>query len=415
MPKISNIHAHKVLNSRGNWTISTEVELEDGSKGHGEIPEGASKGGFEAKSVDPGLAVDLINHNLGPNFCGIEASDQSGVDKRLIELDNTSDKSRLGENTTLSVSLAVANAMAYSLRKPLYRYLSEIFKTRQERFPTPLFNVINGGMHARNGLSFQEFLVVPARNLNYEKALDIGAKVYKILGQVLLERRFSLDIGDEGGYSPKEFSASSALGILCESIQRSGFKLYEEVFVGIDAASNSFYKEGSYVIPEERLSLDSDRLLSYYEVLKGKYPLIYIEDPFAEGDFKAWSLFNEKFGGSVLVVGDDLTVTNVERLNNALSHKCNNAVIVKPNQIGTLTETYQFVNKAKENNLTTIISHRSGEAVEDTFIADFAVAINADYLKAGAPAHERVAKYNRLLEIYGEINNIEGYCNLYKL
>ncbi|MEK7595176.1 MAG: phosphopyruvate hydratase [Patescibacteria group bacterium] len=412
MPRISNIHAHKVLNSRGNWTINTEVELEDGAKGHGEIPEGASKGGREAVSVNPELAVEIINERLGPNFCGEEAENQYKIDQRLIEIDGTPDKSKLGENTLLSVSIAVAKAVAHSRKIQLFQYLSELFQTKEIGIPTPIFNVINGGKHAQNDLSFQEFMAIPSRFLPYDKALDMGAKTYLTLKNLLAEDGFDIEVGDEGGFAPENLHTRQALDFIVKAAKTAHFKVEEEIFLGLDVASNSFFEKGSYVVKGEKVKFDAFALKKFYGELLHDYPIIYIEDMFMEEDLTSWADFYKGYSEKLLIVGDDLTVTNTKRLETVAAKKCCNAVIVKPNQIGTLTETYEFVKKAKDLGMYTIVSHRSGEAVVDTFIADFAVAVNADYLKAGAPAHERVAKYNKLLEIYGELNGIEGYCKI---
>lgn len=414
MPRISAIHAHKVLNSRGNWTINTEVELEDGAKGHGEIPEGASKGSHEAVSVPADLAVKIINEKLAPNFCGLEATNQQEIDKKLIEIDGTENKSKLGENTLLSVSIAAAKAVGHSRKIPLYKYLLEVFGRKETDFgiPTPIFNVINGGKHAQNNLSFQEFMAIPDRSLPYDKALEAGVKVYHRLKELLTERALDTQVGDEGGFAPDGLTAPLAFDLISQAIEMSDLKLKQDMFLGMDAASNSFFSGGSYVIPEEKLNLSPRGLMDYYAALLKEYPLIYLEDSFMEQDLMSWKEFTSLYKDKLLITGDDLTVTDANRLEGVGTVGACTAVIVKPNQIGTLTETYAFIKKARDFGMKIVISHRSGEAVIDSFIADLAVATNAEYLKAGAPAHERVAKYNKLLDIYGEVNEIEGFCKV---
>ncbi len=409
MAKIEKIYAHKVLNSRGNWTLHTSVKLEDGSLGVTEVPEGASTGGYEAVSIAPEKAVQIINDKLSSELKGFDASKQQDLDQKMIDMDGTPDKKNFGANSILSVSIAAASASAVSKKIPLYQYIHELFGTKEMGIPTPVFNIINGGKHCRNNLSFQEFMAIPARRVDYLKSVESGALVYKTLKKILADNGFDTEVGDEGGFAPKGLTTKKALDMILEAIKKSGLKPGDEMFLGMDVASNSFYEDGKYKIPEEKLEMTPEKLEEYYDSTFPKYPVIYTEDVFNEDDFWSWARYCEKYHDSLLVVGDDLAVTNVARLKMAIDNKACNAVIVKPNQIGSISETYDFVKKAKEAGMFTIISHRSGESAVDTFISDFAVGVNADYLKAGAPSHERVAKYNRLIQIYGEINGMLGY------
>lgn len=401
MPTISEIHSHKILNSRDDWTIETHIGLSDGSVGVSQVPEGASKGQFEAVAIDYEKAISVINDKLNNQLHGSKA-DIIQIDNRLIELDGTENKSNLGGNAVLSISIALAKALAISQKIPLYKYLNSYFNFGEIGFPTPLFNIINGGKHAKNGLSFQEIMAIPAKNLDYDKAFETGVKVYHKLKEILVEKAFETGVGDEGGFAPNGLTALKAFELVSEAVAKSGYIFGKDVFLGMDCASNSFFSNGLYEIKEESLKLSSSELVSYYENILKTYPLIYLEDPFIESEYNLWSEFYKKNNSKLMIVGDDLVVTNTEKLSEAVLHKACNAVIVKPNQIGTVSETVKFIKLARENKLSVAISHRSGESVEDTFISDLAVACNADYFKAGAPAHERVAKYNRVLEIFYE-------------
>jgi len=408
MSLIKSIDAYKVLNSRGDWTVRASVELEDGTKVSQTVPEGASKGENEAVSVSTEHAVRNISISIAPELVGKSPFDQKDIDSLLLQLDGTNDKSNLGCNAILPISLAMAKVSAKSKCVPLYSYLKSIYgDTSEIKFPTPVFNILNGGKHAQNGLSFQEFMVIPAMSFSYEGKLEVGAKCYKALAERLHKEGYSTGVGDEGGFAPKGLTTEKALNFILESVKDAGFKPGEDVFLGMDVAAGSFYdaKNGKYSLSDEKSTLSTEEFLAFYEDLLKKFPLIYIEDPLVESDFKGWSLFFEKFSKRTMVVGDDLVVTNSKMLDKALEKKAINSVIIKPNQVGTLTETFEFVHKAQENGLVLVVSHRSGETGEGTFIADLALAVSADFVKFGAPARgERVVKYNRLLEIYHELN-----------
>jgi enolase len=405
MPKIKTISSHKILNSRGDWTIETEVLLEDGSKGIQAVPEGASKGENEAISLSADKAVDVVNTAINDALAGEEALEQEVIDEVLIQMDGTTNKARLGANSILSVSLAISKACALSKKLELYEYLGLLYKGKiparaDLKFPTPLFNILNGGKHAKNHLSFQEFMVIPSRSVNFVRALEIGCKVYHNLRESLSNQGFETGVGDEGGFAPMDFTAKKAFYEIKKAAQRD-FKVGEEVFFGMDAASGSFYKNGRYHIEEEGFNLSNVDLLGYYKDLQTSYALMYLEDPFYEKDLEGWKMAGDRLSGSIMIVADDLVVTNIKFLEMAIKDHLATGVIIKPNQIGTLTETFRFIKRAQEAGMTTIVSHRSGETGEDSFIADLSVAVGADFLKAGAPVRgERVVKYNRVLDIF---------------
>lgn len=407
MPKISSITCHKILNSRGDWTIETHVKLDDDSVGIQTIPDGASKGEKEALAVPVDKAIKLVTTVIQDVLIGKDPLNQKNIDEILIKLDGTENKSLLGANSILSVSQAVAKAAAMSKKVELWEHLSFLYcgqqKTRGELIlPTPVFNIINGGKHAHNNLSFQEFMVIPAKHIKVVESMEIGATVYNDLQELLLSKKFDIDVGDEGGFAPNGLTVEKALNLIRDAASIH-YKPGVDLFFGVDVAAESFYTKNGYNIVEENLVLTSDQLQSYYQKLVKEFELIYIEDPFYEKDIDAWKKFNEVLSSQLMVVGDDLCVTNPKILKNVISQKLANSVIVKPNQIGTVTETLEFIRSAKEAKMSTIISHRSGDTAEDTFIADLAVAVDADFMKAGAPARgERVAKYNRLLEIFSE-------------
>jgi enolase len=404
MPKIRNISSHKILNSRGDWTIETEVTLEDESIGVQAVPEGASKGENEAVGLPAEKAVQIVETVIKDALIGEEASDQEVLDEVLIQMDGTPNKSHLGGNSVMSVSLAVSKACAVSKGLELYEYINLLYSgtiTEKDKlkFPTPVFNILNGGKHARNHLSFQEFMVIPSKSVPFEKALEIGDKVYHNLEDSLILQGYETGVGDEGGFAPENFTAAKAFSQIREAA-RQNFTVGKDVFFGMDAAAESFYKDGKYFIEEEALELDRENMLEYYKTLQKEYELMYLEDPFYEKDLKGWKMASKEFSENLLIVADDLVVTNSVFLENAIKNKLANAVIVKPNQVGTLTETFKFIRNAQRAGMNVVISHRSGDTGEDAFIADLAVAVGADFLKAGAPVRgERVVKYNRVLEI----------------
>jgi enolase len=404
MPKIKKITSHKILNSRGDWTIETEVVLEDGSVGIQSVPEGASKGENEAIGLPADTAVEIVKTVIADALLGEEASEQEALDEVLIQMDGTPNKNHLGGNSILSVSLAVSKACAVSKGLELYEYLNLLYSGKitdrdQLKYPTPAFNVVNGGKHARNQLSFQEFMVIPSKSVSFEKALEIGDKIYHNLEKNLESESEQTGVGDEGGFAPEGFTAAKVLSEIRKAAKQN-YIIGKDVFLGMDAAAGSFYKNGKYCIEEEALELDRTNMFEYYKALQTEYELIYLEDPFYEKDIEGWKLVNKEFSKRIMIVADDLVVTNIGFLDSTIKNELANAVIVKPNQVGTLSETLRFIKKAKEAKMSTVVSHRSGDTGEDTFIADLAVAVGADFLKAGAPARgERVVKYNRILEI----------------
>ncbi|HPD73667.1 MAG TPA: phosphopyruvate hydratase [Patescibacteria group bacterium] len=406
MRKIENIRSQKILDSRGNWTLETKVTLDDGSVGVQPVPSGASVGENEAVYIDVEKAADFVSTTINDVLVGKDPSNQKSIDENLIKMDGTSNKSRLGANSILSVSLACAKSAAVSAGLELYQYLSLMYSGKQKlngdlKFPTPIFNIINGGEHAKNKLSFQEFMVIPALNTPYNKALQMGASIYKDLKKILLKDDFETGVGDEGGFEPRGLSARTALDFL-EQAASVQFDPGNDVFFGLDIAAGSFYENGKYCIDEENLELSSDEVIKYYQDLFMHYKIIYLEDPMFERDEFGWTKFYKQNAGKYLVVADDLVVTNPKILERVAKEKMANAVIVKPNQIGTLTETLDFIKLARKSKMDIVISHRSGDNV-DSFISDLAVAVDADFMKSGAPARgERVAKYNRLLEIFYE-------------
>jgi len=356
--------------------------------------------------IDVEKAADFVSTTINDVLVGKDSSDQKSIDENLIKMDGTSNKSRLGANSILSVSLACAKSAAISAGLELYQYLSLMYSGKQKlngdlKFPTPIFNIINGGEHAKNKLSFQEFMVIPALNTPYNKALQMGASIYKDLKKILLKDDFETGVGDEGGFEPRGLSARTALDFL-EQAASVQFDPGNDVFFGLDIAAGSFYENGKYCIDEENLELSSDEVIKYYQDLFMHYKIIYLEDPMFERDEFGWAKFYKQNAGKYLVVADDLVVTNPKILERVAKEKMANAVIVKPNQIGTLTETLDFIKLARKSKMDIVISHRSGDNV-DSFISDLAVAVDADFMKSGAPARgERVAKYNRLLEIFYE-------------
>ena len=404
MGKIENIRSQRIIDSRGTWTIETKVTLDDGSVGVQAVPSGASVGENEAVYIDEKKASDFVSTSINDVLVGKDPSDQKAIDGTLIEMDGTDNKGRLGANSILSVSLACARAAAVSSGLELYQYLSVLYSGKEKMngdlvFPTPVFNIINGGEHAKNSLSFQEFMVIPALNTPYNKALEMGVNVYKDLKEILIKEDFETGVGDEGGFEPHGLSARTALDFLEEAASVK-YEPGNDVFFGLDIAAGSFYENGKYRINEENLDLSSDEVIDYYLRLFSDYKIIYLEDPMFERDEFGWTHFYQKNKDRYMIVADDLVVTNPEILERVSKEKMANAVIVKPNQVGTLTETFEFVKIARKSKMNIVISHRSGDN-PDSFISDLAVAVSADFIKSGAPARgERVAKYNRLLEIF---------------
>ena len=414
MPKIKNINSRQIIDSRGNPTIEVDVHLKDGSFGRAAVPSGASTGSREAlemrdneefylgKSVYK--AIKNIDNIIFPALLNLNVQDYRNIDKVLIDLDGTLNKSNLGANAILGVSLACACAASNYQKKSFYEFIAEDNKISM---PSPMMNIINGGSHADNNIDFQEFMIFPLGFESFSQALQAGAEIFHNLKNILKNKGLNTAVGDEGGFAPNLDSNEQALEFIIQSIELAGYKPGEEVFVALDIASSEFYNktDNLYVLKSEDKKLNSKELIDYYRDLIRKYPILSIEDGLDENDWLGWIEFNKKLGSSIQIVGDDLTVTNPLILKKAIDKKAINSILIKLNQIGTLTETLQAINLAKQNQLSTIISHRSGET-EDTIIADLAVGTNAMQIKTGSLSRtDRTAKYNQLLRIEEKINN----------
>lgn len=432
--KIIEVHGREILDSRGNPTVETEVVVEDVETGcrymgHASVPSGASTGRFEAVELRDGEeryfglgvehAVQNINEKIKPLLIGKNVLDQSEIDRLLIAADGTDNKANLGANATLGVSMACARAAAASLKLPLYRYLGG---SRTILMPTPMMNILNGGKHAANTVDFQEFMIAPVSAQSFKEALRICAEIYHNLKGIITGKGLSAGIGDEGGFAPDLPDAEAALDLLVEAIKASGYEPGADVQIAIDVASSELYQEktGMYHFPGEskqkgeEIIRDAAEMIAYYERLLDKYPIFSIEDGLAEDDWEGFRTMTERIGGRVQLVGDDLFVTNVKRLDAGIKLNAANAILVKVNQIGTLSEAFDAVDMAMRNSYRAVISHRSGET-EDTIIADIAVALNAGQIKTGAPCRsDRVAKYNRLLQIEEEVGASAVYGVLAK-
>ena len=416
MASIEAIGAREILDSRGNPTVEVEVVLEDGTFERAAVPSGASTGAFEAverRDGDKGRyqgkgvqdAVDAVNEIIAPELIDEDASDQRRIDEIMIELDGTPNKGKLGANAILGVSLAVAKAAAESAGLPLYRYLGG---PNAHILPVPMMNILNGGSHADTNVDIQEFMIAPLGAPTFREALRWGAEVYHTLKAVIKERGLSTGLGDEGGFAPNLSSNAAALDLIIEAIEKAGFKPGTDVALALDVASSEFFKDGLYKFEGEGRS--TDYMVSYYEKLIRDYPLVSIEDPLSEDEWDAWTALTAEIGDRVQLVGDDLFVTNPERLRKGIELHAANALLVKVNQIGSLTETLDAVEEAHRNGYRTMTSHRSGET-EDTTIADLAVATNSGQIKTGAPARsERVAKYNQLLRIEEDLDDAAVYA-----
>ena len=420
MPTISNIKAREILDSRGNPTLEVEVKLSDGATGRAAVPSGASTGKYEAVELRDrdnsrfnGLgvlqAVTNVNEHIATVIIGMLATDQITIDHKLIELDGTENKSHLGANAILGTSLAVAHAAAKHLNMPLYRYLGEV---ATYTLPVPMMNILNGGKHAANSTDFQEFMVVPAGGSSFSHALQIGTEVYHYLKQVLKDRGLDTNVGDEGGFAPSLPSNKQAIEVILSAIEKAGYKPGKDCFIALDPAASEFYKDGQYVLSKEGASLSTNQMVDYYVKWASDYPIISIEDGMAEDDWDGWQLLTAKLGDKIQIVGDDLYVTNVNRLSKGINLKASNSILIKPNQIGTLTETIAAIKMAQQAGWTTVVSHRSGET-EDTTIADLAVGLNTGQIKTGAPCRsERTAKYNRLLKIEQELGHNASFAGM---
>ncbi len=420
MSAIESITAREILDSRGNPTLEVEVKLFDGTTGRAAVPSGASTGKYEAVELRDGdnsrfngrgvlKAVTNVNEPIAKAITGMLASDQAAIDHKLIELDGTANKSYLGANAILGVSLAVAQAAVNQLGMPLYRYLGG---AATYILPVPLMNILNGGKHASGSTDFQEFMVVPAGAGSFRHALQIGAEVYHCLKEILKDKGLDTNVGDEGGFAPSLSSNKEAIEAVLAAIEKARYKPGSDCFIALDPAASEFYKDGQYVLSREGTSFSSREMVDYYAKWVSSYPLISIEDGLAEDDWDGWQLLTEKLGSKVQLVGDDLYVTAVDRLSKGISLKASNSILIKPNQVGTLTETIAAIKMAQQVGWTTIVSHRSGET-EDTTIADLAVGLNTGQIKTGAPCRsERNAKYNRLLRIEEELGEKATFAGM---
>ena len=418
MNTIKSITGRQILDSRGNPTVEVEVELADGSVGRAAVPSGASTGTHEAVELRDGdpnkfrgmgvlMALTNVREIIAPALVGMSAIDQAAVDGRMIELDGTSNKSRLGANAVLGVSLAVAHAAARSERLPLYRYLGG---RGAHLLPVPMMNILNGGRHAEDSVDFQEFMVMPVGAETFAQALQMGAEVYHSLKKVLKDRGASVSVGDEGGFAPRLATNREAVDVVVTAIESAGYIPGEQCLIALDPASTEFYHDGRYTLAREGVSYTNADLADYYSELVYSYPIISIEDGMAEDDWEGWGILESKLGNRVQLVGDDLYTTNEERLALGIAEGSSNSILIKPNQVGTLTETLGVIEMARKVGWTTVISHRSGET-EDVTISDIAVGVNAGQIKAGAPCRsERVAKYNRLLRIEEELGEKARYA-----
>ena len=411
MATIEGIKAREILDSRGNPTVEVEVILVDGTVGVASVPSGASIGKYEAvelrdndKSRYNGRgvlrAISHVNADIAPEIIGMPALEQAAIDQSLVELDGTADKSRLGANAILGVSLAVAKAGANFMDLPLYRYLGG---ARVNLLPVPMLNILNGGKHALGSTDFQEFMIVPVGAAKFSQAIQMASEVYHSLHEVLRDKGLNTNVGDEGGFAPQLSGNEEAVELILAAIDLAGYKAGEDLFIALDPAASSFYQDGKYVLSREGIILSSREMVDYYAKWVASYPIISIEDGLADDDWAGWLLLTTKLGKKVQLVGDDLYVTNTERLEKGIAQGASNSILIKPNQIGTLSETLTVIKRAQKARWTAIISHRSGET-EDAIIADLAVAVNAGLIKAGAPCRsERLAKYNRLLRIEEEL------------
>jgi len=417
---IDTIEAREVLDSRGNPTVEADVYLECGIVGKAIAPSGASTGAHEAHELRDGgqrfmgkgvlNAVSKIHDTISPALCGLSALDQKSIDQLMIEIDGTPNKSNLGANSILAVSLASAKAAANALNLPLYRYIGDPLSTI---LPVPLMNVINGGAHAANSLDFQEFMLVPHGAQRFSESLRMGTEIFHALKLLLDDKGLSTAVGDEGGFAPNLTSSEEAGDLLLQSIEKAGFIPGDQVSLALDVASTEFYKDGFYSY--EGKNLNSNDMISYLSKLISNYPIVSIEDGLAEDDWEGWAHLNEAIGDKVQLVGDDLFVTNTERLKKGIIEKSANSILIKVNQIGTLTETLEAIDLAKRSGFTSIISHRSGET-EDTTIADLSVATRSGQIKTGSLSRsERVAKYNRLLRIEEELGDQAQFAGDLKL
>jgi enolase len=414
---IEQVIGREILDSRGNPTVEVEVVLTGGGRGRALVPSGASTGAHEAVELRDGdksryggkgvrKAVDNVNSTIAGAIIGLDALDQTGLDQLMLELDGTKNKASLGANAILGVSLALARASADALDLPLYRYIGGV---GARTLPVPMMNILNGGKHAEDSTDFQEFMVMPVGAESFAEALRWGAEIYHALGKTLHAKGYNTGIGDEGGYAPSLKSNAEAVEVILEAIEKAGYKAGEQVFIALDPATTELYEGGRYVLKKEAKSFSTEEMVGFWEDWVNKYPIISLEDGLAEDDWAGWQLLTTKLGARVQIVGDDLLVTNVERLARSIKERAANSLLTKVNQIGSLTESISAVQMAQKAGFTAVMSHRSGET-EDTTIADLAVALNTGQIKTGAPARsDRIAKYNQLLRIEEELGQSAIY------
>ncbi len=419
MSKISRVWAREILDSRGLPTLETGCMLDSGQISVSSVPSGTSSGSHEALELRDGdtarflgqgvlKAVGNVNTVLGQAVVGMDPMDQFGVDKRLVEIDGTENKSKYGANAILSISEAVCRAGSMVANQPLYSWIFSLASkggiTQKVRIPVPLLVMIEGGLHGAGNLDFQEFWAIPATNKSFSEGIQMAVEIYLTMGENLARRGAIHSVGQEGAYAPNLFTNADAFEVFVESIKQTKYSLGRDVFLGLDVAASTFYKDGEYLIKDKSSAMDDTQFLEYYKSLCDQYKLAILEDPFQEDAWDSWKKINNELSQSVLIVGDDLLVTNPKRIQKAIDEKACNAIIVKPNQIGTITETLNVIKMSKTAGWKIIVSHRAGET-NDSFIADFAVGVGADYIKSGAPARgERVAKYNRLSAIELELS-----------
>ncbi|MFC2044546.1 phosphopyruvate hydratase [Chloroflexota bacterium] len=420
MLTIKSIRAREILDSRGNPTLEADVELSDRTVGRATVPSGASTGKYEALELRDGdavrfngrgilKAVSNVNQVIAPSLIGMSSTDQNAIDLRLIELDGTTNKSRLGANAILGVSLAVAHAAANQAHVSLYHYLG---RANTYTLPMPMMNILNGGKHASNSTDFQEFMVVPAGASSFHHALRMGTEIYQSLKRVLKDKGLNTNVGDEGGFAPSLSSNKEAAEAILLAIEKAGYRPGKDCFIALDPAASEFYEDGKYVLVREGTSLTTNEMIDYYARWLSSYPIISLEDGLAEDDWDGWQLLTQKLSGQIQLVGDDLYATNLSRLTKGIKLKASNSILIKPNQIGTLTETIDAIKMAKQAGWTAVASHRSGET-EDTTIADLAVGLNTGQIKAGAPSRsERTCKYNRLLRIEEGLGQKAGFAGM---
>ena len=421
MPVINKVHAREILDSRGNPTIEVDIVLEDGTLGRAAVPSGASTGEREAVELRDGnkkryfgkgvsKAVDNVNRIIAKKISGMDCMDQVTLDETIIKLDGSKNKSKLGANALLGVSLAAAHAAANYLKQPLYKYIGGV---NAKTLPVPMMNIINGGKHADNTVDFQEFMIIPAGAKSFSEALRYGVEIFHSLKTVLKKKNYNTNVGDEGGFAPNLKSNEEAIEVILEAIEKAGYRSGKDVFIGLDSASSEMWKNGKYEFYKSHIPDKTPaQMVTLYEKLVKDYPIISIEDGMAENDWDGWKLLTDSLGKKVQVVGDDLFVTNTEIFQKGIDRKIANSILIKVNQIGTLTETLNCIELAKTNNYTCVISHRSGET-EDTTISDIAVATNAGQIKTGSLSRtDRVAKYNQLLRIEEELGSAAVYPGL---